>query len=175
MKHAIDDYQKEDNLKKRLYLLAKRKGLALQLCRKSEGPDCGTFRILNRTSRAVVHSARPGGYGLTLDQVEEYLAHHPAKEQVSTGQILLRRPPAADTGTFLKAMNPKHEGIVSHNAIPTAPDPSQRPRDPRTMTLGEKNVALLEAVANNLQKAIERDTSQLALVRSMIAKAKSAQ
>jgi len=91
MKYVIHDWDKEDKLKKRLYRLAKRKGLALKLYRKSEGPDRNTFRILDRTSGAVVHSARPGGYGLTLDQVEEYLSHHSSKEQVGTKQTVVNQ------------------------------------------------------------------------------------
>ena len=96
-------WEKKDTQKKRLYLLAKRKGLALQLCRKSEGPDYDTFRILNRTSSAVVHSASPDGYGLTLDQVAEYLTHYQAKAQAGTKLTVIPPTTMDDIRPILKS------------------------------------------------------------------------
>jgi hypothetical protein len=173
MQLEIDDYQKIENLRKRLYVLAKRKGLALQLCRKKGIPDRNTYRILNRTTRVVVHSASPGGYGLMLGAVEEYLTGHSAQEQV--GMTPPERTATQGIPVIPKPVKPIHKATLSHKAIPTALDPSKGPGDPRIMTLADINTTLLEAVANNLQGAIERDTTQLAQVRSMIANAKRGQ
>jgi hypothetical protein len=67
-----------ENLQKRLYVQAKRKGLRLQLSRNMlrDHPDYQTYRILDRASNEVLLAARQGGYGLTLEQVEEYLNRH---------------------------------------------------------------------------------------------------
>jgi len=175
MKYVIHDWDKEDKLKKRLYRLAKRKGLALKLYRKSEGPDRNTFRILDRTSGAVVHSARPGGYGLTLDQVEEYLSHHSSKEQVGTKQTVVNQTTVEAIREIRKSTKPKGKDTGSQNATPAETPLSTTPRDSHTPSLTDRNVALLEAVSKNLEMAIERDTSQLRVCREMIRNAKNAQ
>ena len=61
-----------ENLRKRLYVQAKRKGLRLQLNRNAthDHPDYRTYRILDRASNEVLLAARQGGYGLTLEQVQ---------------------------------------------------------------------------------------------------------
>ena len=175
MMNAIIDWDKQQNQKKRLYLLAKRKGLALQLCRKSEGPDYDTFRILNRTSRVVVHSARPAGYGLTLDQVAEYLTQHSAKAPACTKQTVSMQTTMDEVRPILKSSKPKgKETVIQQIASPAEAHPSTTPRDSRTPTLADKNVPLLEAVAKNLEEAIERETSQLRACREMIRETKNA-
>jgi len=71
-------------VQRRLYRLAKRKGFKLSKCRSRtpSHPDYGTYCIcyLDRFSHPhnVAHMAGHNGYGLTLDQVEEYLKTHSA-------------------------------------------------------------------------------------------------
>jgi len=73
------DVDTEPRVRDRLYRLAKKKGFKLQLCRShDEGPDYSTYRIVNRATNVVVHAARLDGYGLTLDQVDQYLSTHSA-------------------------------------------------------------------------------------------------
>lgn len=147
----------------------------MKLCRKSEGPDRNTFRILDRTSGMVVHSASPDGYGLTLDQVEEYLSHHPSKEQVGTKQTVVNQTTVEAIREILKSTKPKGKNTGSQNATPAQTPLSTTPRDSHTPSLTDRNVALLEAVSKNLEMAIERDTSQLRVCREMIRNAKNAQ
>ena len=176
MKNDISDWDKQHNQKKRLYLLAKRKGFALQLCRKGDVRDSEwrTFRILNRPSGEVVHSARPDGYGLTLDQVEQYLTQHSAKAQAGTKQTLIKRAATEDIPIVLKSSKPEGKPTVIQNASPAEAHPSTTPSVSRTPTLADRNVALLEAVAKNLEKAVEQYTAQLGICRDMIREAKNA-
>ena len=168
-------WQKTDNQKKRLYLLAKRKGLALQLCRKHDdaNPDYGTFRIINRKSGAAVHSARPGGYGLTIDQVEEYLTHHSANKPMSPLNAPIQPRPLPPIAFIDEHADPKGEGTKSQNVNQPTPHTETTSTDSRTPTLADRNVALLEAVAKNLEKAIEQYTAQLGLCRDMIRETKN--
>ena len=73
--------QKEDNQRKRLYSLAKKKGLGLQLYRRGDqtDPDYRTYRLVDRDSGVVVHAVGANGYGLTLEKVQEYLTQAPAE------------------------------------------------------------------------------------------------
>ncbi len=68
----------------RLYRLAKRMGYRLQMCRR-QNEDHGTYRLLTRNTNTLVLSARIDGYGLTLDQVEAFLAR-PTEANIEKGQ-----------------------------------------------------------------------------------------
>jgi hypothetical protein len=64
----------DKNLEAAMYRMAKRKGFQLQKCRSrhAEAPDCGIYRLVNPHLNAVALNG-PGNYGLTLDEVAEYL------------------------------------------------------------------------------------------------------
>ena len=143
MKYDIHDWEKEYNLKKRLYRLAKRKGLALKLCRKSEGLDSRTFRILDRRSGRVLHSARPGGYGLTLDQVEEYLSHHSSRKQVGTKQTEVNEKTVEAVREILNSWKPKGKDTGSQNATPAETPLSTTPSKSHTPALTDRNAPML--------------------------------
>jgi hypothetical protein len=63
-----------------LYRLAKRKGFYLRKCRSRtpSDPEYGNFVIGRQVTNMVEHMKGLNGYGLTLDDVAEYLEKHSA-------------------------------------------------------------------------------------------------
>jgi DNA-binding transcriptional MerR regulator len=121
-----------ENLRKRLYVQAKRKGLRLQLSRKTsrDHPDYQTYRILDRASNEVIHAARPGAYGLTLEQVEEYLDQPKTLEKAPTklskaasGDSAAKEQatsdlPRVDENTSMTLIPSEDDVIIADTAIP---------------------------------------------------------
>ena len=73
MKEKTMKEDSEHKLEAATYRMAKRKGFRLQKCRSRQPvPDYGTYRLVNPYHNSVVLNG-PGNYGLTLDEVSEYL------------------------------------------------------------------------------------------------------
>ena len=121
-----------ENLQKRLYVQAKRKGLRLQLSRNAnlDHPDYRTYRILDRASNEVLLAARQGGYGLTLEQVEEYLNRPRTLEKAQTklskaasgASGTTEQPtsdlPRADENTSMTLIPSEEDVIIADTVIP---------------------------------------------------------
>lgn len=64
----------------RLYRLAKKKGFMLQKCptRDIRSQDYGTYRLITRDPQLMFMFRSSSGYGLTLREIDRYLATAPS-------------------------------------------------------------------------------------------------
>lgn len=71
MLSSMSDKVRENRLRR----MADRQGLVLEKCRRRDplAIGFGTFMLIDAGTGAVVASGLPGGYGLTLADVEEHL------------------------------------------------------------------------------------------------------
>jgi hypothetical protein len=78
MKTSPNQTTSQQTQQSALYHLAKRKGFKLIKCRsrKRSDPEYGHYQISNSTTNQVVHMKGLNGYGLTLNDVAEYLRTH---------------------------------------------------------------------------------------------------
>ena len=69
----------DDVREKRLRRAADRQGLRLERSRRRDprALGFGTYRLTDARTGGVVAAGSEGGYGLTLDQVEDYLTRDP--------------------------------------------------------------------------------------------------
>ena len=74
------ELKKQRTLERRLYRLARRKGFTISKCRSRtpSHPEYGHYQIAYSATNMIAHMAGLNGYGLTLNDVAEYLKTHSA-------------------------------------------------------------------------------------------------